>query len=219
MTVDALYAARTTTSKFDSLDEGALLVLLLAFERTCGRKSAYAPFIASLPANAPCPWAWPEDEVRVAAQDFVGRVEGQSDTDWSAEVSRARAYVGQVSEGLFKDFAEHIGVELHDLQWALGIVTSRGYGGDLKPSLIPFIDLFNHHSEALPFQSQMLQVASADGNGEEDTQFFTVWASWKDMPRCLEIGDELYVDYLMHDMTPLEAFVCHGFVPTEKLQK
>lgn len=63
MTVDALYAARTTTSKFDSLDEGALLVLLLAFERTCGRKSAYAPFIASLPANAPCPWAWPEDEV------------------------------------------------------------------------------------------------------------------------------------------------------------
>lgn len=45
-------------------------------------------------------------QVRVAAQDFVGRVEGQSDTDWSAEVSRARAYVGQVSEGLFKDFAE-----------------------------------------------------------------------------------------------------------------
>jgi hypothetical protein len=124
-------------------------------------------------------------------------------------------------------------IERDDLKWALGILTSRGYGGDAKPSLIPFIDLINHRCEALPFLRQLLEVHSDSADSaaaesesaalssaeEEVASFFTVWASWGGEPRALEVGEEVYVDYLMGGMSASEAFISHGFIPPEKLDK
>ena len=113
---------------------------------------------------------------------------------------------------------QHIGVSPQDLRWALGIVASRGYGGDQRPGLIPFIDLFNHDKRASPFYLQMLQVEvdETEGQGGESGRpFYTVWSTCEGQPKALEAGEEVYVDYKMGGMTPVDVFLSHGFIPPE----
>mmetsp|Transcript_23858 Transcript_23858/g.66173 ORF Transcript_23858/g.66173 Transcript_23858/m.66173 type:complete len:354 (-) Transcript_23858:707-1768(-) len=209
-------------SDLSNLDSGALVMLGLAYELSIGDKSGFAPYIASLPSHLPCPWSWGDQQ----AQAALAGMNGGGSPGWMREVGKARRYAESVSRGLWQDFGQHVGISQEELTWALGIVTSRGYGGDQRPCLIPFIDLFNHDARAPPFLLQTLEV-EMDGDGDSEASesgrpttrnFYTVWATSSGKPRQLGAGDEVYVDYSIGAVSPLDIFLSHGFLPPEKWQ-
>eukprot|EP00191_Tetraselmis_sp_GSL018_P015983 CAMPEP_0177579070 /NCGR_PEP_ID=MMETSP0419_2-20121207/735_1 /TAXON_ID=582737 /ORGANISM="Tetraselmis sp., Strain GSL018" /LENGTH=275 /DNA_ID=CAMNT_0019067655 /DNA_START=550 /DNA_END=1376 /DNA_ORIENTATION=+ len=196
-------------SSLEDLDSYAELVLQVARERSLGSGSVWYPYISSLPESLGCPWSKEDEQLELLLKQQAAR--GFPVDLWSGEVERAKDYASRVSQGLWRDFGQYIGLTAGDLRWALGIVASRVYGGSASPCLIPFVDLFNHDSRAAPFSREMLKVEFEDlETGEPRTsveEYYTVWSRRDGHPKALAAGEEVYVDYALGGMSALDVFL------------
>lgn len=193
-----------------TLDAGALVSLLLAHERAKGAQSFYWPYIANLPSEAPCPWMWTVDKVREELANIAQQ--GVDVAGWRESLMHAQGYSRAVARGMCQDYGAYLGITPEDILWAIGMMTSRGYGRDYSPGLIPYIDMVNHRATNMPFLFKEDPLEQSQG-------CYTVWSFDREgkQPRALSVGEELYVNYIMDDLTAFDAFCSHGFVPEEYL--
>eukprot|EP00241_Pyramimonas_parkeae_P012851 CAMPEP_0114228826 /NCGR_PEP_ID=MMETSP0058-20121206/2564_1 /TAXON_ID=36894 /ORGANISM="Pyramimonas parkeae, CCMP726" /LENGTH=301 /DNA_ID=CAMNT_0001339827 /DNA_START=310 /DNA_END=1216 /DNA_ORIENTATION=- len=202
-TLEPLVPSRVlANAPLHTLDAGALVALLLAHERNKGSESDLFPYISSLPSQLSCPWALPPRQVEALLAGLAA-----DPSLWADHLQEARRYLGVVSQGMGSDYSEHLRVSPDDIMWAIGIVSSRGYGGELRPGLVPYIDMVNHNVRASSF------IWTEENDDAQAV--FAVWSAWDDKPRPLKAGEELYVDYKMGGLSPLDVFLSHGFVPDE----
>ena len=123
-----------TKHNFHTLDDAALLTLLLAHERGLGRYSKWYPYLLSLPDEPTCGYSRslrPQmlDALEAMRHELAMDVEG-----WSAEIVKAALYADRIEDGLSNDIGEYIqtppGVSKPaNLKWALCTVSSRATAG------------------------------------------------------------------------------------------
>eukprot|EP00968_Pinguiococcus_pyrenoidosus_P007145 scaffold472_cov264-Pinguiococcus_pyrenoidosus.AAC.11 len=85
----------------------------------------------------------------IDARQYVDRVRASADRSRGSLAHQAPQR--QVAGGMAADYGEYLNVTKEDISWALGIVSSRSMGGAEAPSLVPLLDLLNHHRDAHPF--------------------------------------------------------------------
>eukprot|EP00959_Pyramimonas_sp_CCMP1952_P337205 7061498-Pyramimonas_sp.AAC.1 len=197
-----------------TLDAGALVALLIAHERRKGSASPWWPYLSALPETVSCAWALPVPQYADSGPtlSFVlyseyRRARGIDTEGWPQELDAAQRYLNAVAQGMCQDYGEYLGITPDDVIWGIGIMSSRGYGGELRPGLVPYIDMVNHNARSTPF-------IWTDANLDQQA-LYAVWSVWDDEPRPLQAGDEVYVDYKFEGLGPLDAFMSHGFVPQE----
>jgi len=188
-----------------TLDAGALVALLIAHERRKGSDSSWWPYLSALPEPVSCAWALPVPQVMQRMEDLSAR--GIDTQGWTQELDAAQRYLTAVSHGMCQDYGEYLDITPDDVKWGIGIMSSRGYGGELRPGLVPYIDMVNHNARSTPF-------IWTDANLDQQA-LYAVWSTWDTEPRPLKAGDEVYVDYKFESLGPLDAFMSHGFVPQE----
>jgi len=177
--------------------------LLLAFEKQKGSESFWAPYIAMLPATPSCAWMLPENELRIELVLLPSHIKDSEDCLRKAELL-AMEYRQEIEEAL-EDYGDALGLEFDDVQWALGHVHSRSYGDDC--SLIPILDLINHHAAAMP----LLGVTSDD-----KIPMTFIGSFFCGRPKSLQPGDELFVNYSFpKNPSALSIFLHAGFLPQE----
>jgi len=175
--------------------------LLLAFEKQKGSGSFWAPYIATLPESPSCAWQLPENELRIEIVLLPSHIKDSNDCLQKAKLL-ALGYRQEIEEVL-EDYGDALGLGFDDLEWALGHVHSRAYGDD--SSLIPVVDLLNHHAAAMP----PLGMTSDDS-----IPMTYIGSFYYGRLRSLKQGDELFINYCFSkDMSPLTIFLDFGFLP------
>ena len=212
----------------DTLDDGALVTLLLARERARGPASFWAPYLASLPAEPPCAW-WGDEAARAAKVAACRACASAGErAAWAAELERAAAYAARVARGMGADYGDALGVDARALEWSLATLSSRSMGGQARPCLVPLLDLVNHDCSWHAFTGHHVDelpttfVVGAGPAPIETGLSHGDWAYWAwdadgATPRPREPGDELYANYLTEGYTPFEWFMNLGYVPPEAL--
>jgi hypothetical protein len=139
------------------------LALLLAHERGRGAASAWAPYIASLPADPPCAWHMAPARLAAALDGLAAARGGGGGSDggggggdatlparWAAAVEAAGRVARARAAALAGAYGAPLGVDAAGVAWAMGHVVSRcfGRGGDV--ALAPLVDSCNHAAGASP---------------------------------------------------------------------
>lgn len=223
----------------DTLDDGALLVLLLAHLR--GMTTAndkWHPFLASLPDDPGCGW-WVGDSIDNGAKRYEHMIPNEV-------ITSSRGYVSRVSNGMAKDYGPYlannnwpkkwkeaidkskeqndgiINAAARAIEWSLCIVSSRGTaasptlgGGSIR--LVPFADMFNHNLHSIGF----MELTKKDvNNGGTDQGSFVGSFEVRQMKDTTVLeGEEITVDYNLVGYTPEDWFLSHGFIPSEVLER
>lgn len=104
-------------------DSTLLLALLVASERAKGKSSAWAPYIASLPDDAPCVWALDQQQLDAELAQLGSMANG-----WAPKVQAAAAGVQRTAEAAAAAWGAELGLTAADVRWGLGQVMSRSYG-------------------------------------------------------------------------------------------
>jgi hypothetical protein len=104
-------------------DSTLLLALLVASERAKGKSSAWAPYIASLPDDAPCVWALDQQQLDAELAQLGSMAKG-----WAPKVQAAAAGVQRTAEAAAAAWGAELGLTAADVRWGLGQVMSRSYG-------------------------------------------------------------------------------------------
>jgi hypothetical protein len=191
----------------DSLNPGLALAALLASQKRRGAAAFFAPYIAALPPQPPCPWLLPPAELD-AAFAKLGLSE-KREQEWRAEVQQAAQHAQAQAALAAAALAPAHRLDPADIAWGMGQIASRAFGGFEDPGLAPFIDLMNHADPA----SHPLGVE--DDSLPCDGVHYAVFSLWNGQPRSLKPGQELYISYqvLEHGMSPLNVFLNFGDAP------
>lgn len=210
--------------------------LLLAFEKRKGAKqhlrthreacvpgsdSFWAPYIETLPSTPSCAWILPENELRVEIVLLPSHIRDSEDCLERAKL-HAMAYQQEIEEAI-DDYGDALGLEFDDVKWALGHVHSRAYGEEC--SLIPIVDLLNHHAAAMPplgselcclIRIVKLEMCYHRAMSDDDIPMTYVGSFYYGTPRSLQPGDELFINYSFpKHLSPLAIFLDFGFLPQE----
>ncbi len=211
------------------LDDAALLVLLLAHERSIGIESAFHPYISSLPLNPTCGFS---PLLRKEALDTISVMSVQFGMDvngWPGELSKATDRANIMAEGLSRDYGQYVitpkgGVSAYaTIQWAFCHVASRATAGSDKHGalrLVPIVDLINHDVESGGIEELNGMERLENGNFVDatidDSGAFIVRSVLHGRKRPLRKGQEIMVNYNVPNYSPLDWFVSMGFVPPER---
>lgn len=214
-----------------SLDDAALLVLLLAHERGVGRLSRWLPYIRTLPREPSCGY---NRRLRPQILDMMEmlRVEYEVETSgWATELVRAAQYAAKISESLRRDYGDFLqtpaGMSAEEnLEWALCTVASRATAGHDRYGslrLVPLVDMINHDATGGGFVELVGNETFAAGDFvqavESDAGAFVVRSLRNGRRRPLKKGQELLVNYNVPHYAPLDWLVSTGFVPPERWGK
>jgi len=215
------------------LDDGALLVLLLAHEKGLGKKSKFKAYIDTLSSSVDgsgCGWA------SEGAHDFrkLPREVGPED------VEVGLAYAHRVSNGMASDYGEYLAKSAwpkewkednsQALLWALCTMSSRGTAANQIPGdseggtgirLVPLADMANHDLLSAGFielsgHERVANGGFVDASASDAGTFVirAVWgADWK--TKTLEVGDEITVNYNLPYYEAVDWYMSLGFVPPE----
>lgn len=213
-------------ASFLELDDAALLVLLLAYERGRGKQSKFHPYIASLPVSPSCGYL-PEIRSQALRTIELMAIElGMDVYGWPGEMKKASDRAQMIAEGLATNYGRFIipidgPFTVPVLQWALCQVASRAIAGSEtfgSLRLVPMVDMVNHYVDAGGFQ-EILAEENSGHIGGNDEGAFVVRSLRHGRRRPLMKGQELLVNYNVPDYSPLDWFVSMGFVPPERMQK
>lgn len=216
------------------VDPMARVALLLAYERTKGPDSFWAPYIACLPATPPCAWHMDPQRLEAALRGIARSTEargtqggsgsGSSTTSasagppgWEAAVRRAGGVARARAASLAKAYGPALGVDAEGVAWALGHVVSRAFGGHGgNAALAPLIDSCNHRAGAA--KPSPLLADGQDGGVEGDGGGVVVCIVPEQEGRLvgMEAGEELCISYGAIDgdaKGALGVFISFGFVP------
>eukprot|EP00210_Caulerpa_lentillifera_P002512 g2409.t1 len=191
-----------------SLTDELQTSLLLAFEKRKGKRSFWASYIETLPMTPSCGWLLPENELRVELAFLPSSVRAKQ--DWIEQAKRYSQLQRDDVQEVVDEYGEVLEINHEDLLWALGQVHSRAYGKEC--ALTPVIDLLNHNVNALPPLGYT--------EDKEDVPMTYVGSFLYGMPRPLERGDELFVNYnFLSSVSSLDLFLHFGFVPMERREE
>ena len=214
-----------------TLDDAALLVLLLAHERGVGRISRWWPYIVTLPHHPSCGYS---RAVRPQILDMLEMLEAEYEVEtsgWTTELVKAAQYSTKISESLSRDYGAYLktppGVgSVQNLAWALCQVASRATAGHEKHGslrLVPLMDMINHDQTAGGFVELKGNESYAAGDfieaRETDEGAFVVRSLRNGRRRPLKLGQELLVNYNVPHYAPLDWLISTGFVPPERWGK
>jgi hypothetical protein len=220
------------------LDDAALLVLLLAYERGRGKQSKFHPYIVSLPTSPTCAFYPDLRSEALKTIEFMAIELGMDVYGWPGEIKKAGDHAQMIVEGLAKDYGAFIQPStegdtwtLSVLHWALCQVASRATAGSERFGalrLVPVADMVNHYVDAGGF----MEIQSRDDNhvtllqndymvdeSGKDAGTFVVRSSYLGRRRPLMKGQELLVNYNVPDYSPLDWFMSMGFVPPERMRR
>ena len=208
-----------TKADFHSLDDAAMLVLLLAHERGVGRLSRWYPYLLSLPHEPSCGYSPSLRPHLLDALEAMRLEIGMDVEGWPAELVKASQYADRIANGLFTDYGKYIkspdGVSgLENMQWALCQVASRATAGNDEYGslrLVPILDLVNHDLNAGGFTE-----LNSTEEEEDDAGSFVIRSLRHGRLRPLRKGQELMANYNVPLYTPLDWFISLGFVPQER---
>lgn len=184
------------------------VALYLAHERSKGAASRFAPYIATMPAAPSCGWLMPPDAVASALAAVCAAAEVPK---WQRVMSYARdLYCNEILEA--EDMMDALGLDLPEVEWALGQAVSRAYGS--SPRLIPALDCVNHSASAQP------PLTITNDDGATLTCVSNLSAAMR--VQELDAGAEVLVSYASSkfgfEATPVEMFIDYAFVPEEMLE-
>eukprot|EP00927_Polykrikos_kofoidii_P047529 TRINITY_DN41739_c0_g1_i1.p1 TRINITY_DN41739_c0_g1~~TRINITY_DN41739_c0_g1_i1.p1 ORF type:complete len:484 (+),score=67.40 TRINITY_DN41739_c0_g1_i1:262-1713(+) len=160
----------------------AVLALGLAYERSLGEASRFAPFIRSLPSEIDNMVSWPLPLLKLTELALPGT---------QHYLSREMKEL----EGANK--LMEAPVDVTDVIWAIGIVQSRAFGTwDGKEALIPGAGLINHHwnpEVAIPMPtcnvtSRRCFVLTGSRYIEEGEQIFFHYRPWSNLQLLIRYG-------------------------------
>lgn len=219
------------TANLHTLDDAALLVLLLAHERGVGQTSRWLPYIVTLPRHPSCGY---HRAVRPQILDMLEMLHKEYDvetTGWTTELVKAAQYATKIADALSRDYGAYlktpVGVTpVENFEWALCQVASRATAGHEKHGslrLVPLMDMINHDQTAGGFVELKGNESYATGNfvqaTEEDEGAFVVRSLRNGRRRPLKVGQELLVNYNVPHYAPLDWLISTGFVPPERWGK
>ena len=98
----------------EDLDDAALLVLLLAHERSKDIESRFYPYIATLPKNPTCGYASYYRHEALKNIVFLGQELGMDVNGWHAEVMKASDYADRIANALSRDYGVYILNNIHN---------------------------------------------------------------------------------------------------------
>jgi len=214
-----------------TLDDAALLVLLLAHERGIGRLSRWFPYIVTLPHYPSCGY---HRSVRPQILDMLEVLEAEYEVEtsgWTTELAKAAQYATKIAESLSRDYGAFLKIppgitSVQNLEWALCQVASRATAGHEKHGslrLVPLMDMINHDQTAGGFVELKGNESYAAGDfietTESDEGAFVVRSLRNGRRRPLKLGQELLVNYNVPHYAPLDWLISTGFVPPERWGK
>lgn len=218
-----------TKNNFHALDDGAMLVLLLAHERGVGRFSRWYPYTLSLPNEPTCGYS---RKMRPHLLDALEAMKHELRIDvegWSAELVKASMYADRIANSLNTDYGQYIqtpeGIStFENIRWCLCQVASRATAGNEESGalrMVPIADLINHDINAGGFKEltgreRLEKGDMVDAIEEDDKGAFVVRSLRHGQRRPLRKGQELMVNYNVPLFTPLDWFISMGFVPSER---
>ncbi|KAK3274581.1 hypothetical protein CYMTET_17241 [Cymbomonas tetramitiformis] len=172
------------------------LAMLLAHERSKGKRSKWYAYIHSLPEDIPCAWAMSEAEAMHSVKK-INHTEAKRLLELRSVVASCLEEDLQRAKQLYGPPFGAAGVDNDSiLRWALGMVFSRSYAGESIMALGPLVDMCNHADQAhAPFPG--------DFNGVQVTAVSAAEA--------LAVGDELCVSYSTQ-MTEELTWLNYGFL-------
>lgn len=192
-----------------TLDDGALLVLLLVHLKGCGSEE-WEPYLQSLPDHPSCGW--------------YGETSNVAQEEYKVIVQESKRYVSRVASGMAADYGAFLAKEHWPskwqnsaekaIEWSLCIVSSRGtaaspeYGGGLI-KLVPLVDMFNHSSENKGFKELTKEDIGIDTSHWEGSFVVRIEKDYTN-------GEEILVDYSLTDYSPEEWYMSHSFVPQDQ---
>lgn len=98
-----------------------------------------------MPVSPSCAWLLSENDLRIELALLRADLQDQDCLDHAKLLVHGHR---EAIEAAFDDYGDALGISHDDLKWALGHVHSRAYGEEC--SLIPIVDLINHHPAAMP---------------------------------------------------------------------
>lgn len=214
-----------------TLDDAALLVLLLAHERGVGRLSRWFPYIVTLPHYPSCGY---HRTVRPQILDMIQMLETEYEVEtsgWTTELVKAAQYATKIAESLSRDYGAFLEIppgitSVQNLEWALCQVASRATAGHEKYGtlrLVPLVDMINHDERAGGFVELKGNESYAEGDFIEATEgdggAFVVRSLRNGRRRPLKVGQELLANYNVPHYAPLDWLISTGFVPPERWGK
>jgi len=148
---------------FDDAD--VLLGSYLAYQRSLGEASMYAPWIAVMPTHIECLPAWSAEELG-ELQDPSLELEAEERRDSLADTAKT------LTTELLRRYPECLSAATFTpevVAWGIQTVSARAYGRRLREAaLVPMADAFNHGSARVKYGMARLTqraVGAADGEG------------------------------------------------------
>ena len=204
----------------NDLDDVTCLSLLLAHEQVVERDhSFYKPYLDALPSLPPCAWLNPSAADReIESMVNRGRLSAEQALKWREEVEKYRISMSAHAQGVTDRYAKYFPVTRELFLASMGHVLSRSFasvsGGKESLSLLPGIDLINHHKG---FDHPEL---IALGEDEED-RCICVSSMFEGEWRALSAGSEIFISYSIDQGRQgsrqkgldeaLRCFLNHGF--------
>jgi hypothetical protein len=148
---------------FDDAD--VLLGSYLAYQRSLGEGSMYAPWIAVMPSHIECLPAWSAAEL-AALQDSSLELEAKERRDSLADTANT------LTAELLRRYPDCLNAATFTpevVAWGIQTVSARAYGRRLREAaLVPMADAFNHGSARVKYGMARLTPraeAAAEGEG------------------------------------------------------
>lgn len=133
--------------KYHQIPDDEILALHLMHERTKGKNSFFAPFIASLPTTFDLPVFWTATELHELQGTNVVLLTQLMQKQLQHDFESIHQAVITDFPAIFRALPT---LTLHDYTWAMSVIWSRAFGITRKATyvrvLCPILDMFNHDS-------------------------------------------------------------------------